>query len=128
MVALDADFIIDLLSNKEKAVEKAGEIEASGERKTATPVTIAEVMEGAHYLGGKYLDKAMELLSALEILSFDFEAANEAGRIGAELAKEGKQIGIADLMIAGVVKRHNEVLITRDEHFTRVRGLRVERY
>ncbi len=128
MVALDTDFLIDLLNHEESAVEKAGKIETEGERKTVTPVTLAEILEGAHYLGGKYLDNAIELVKSLELLTFDFEAANEAGRIGAELSKEGKQIGIADMMIAGIVKRHSEILLTRDEHFTRVKGLRIERH
>ena len=128
MVVLETDFLIDLLKGEEYAVTKAREIDESGEPKFVTPVSATEFLIGAHYIGGKYLKAAMELLSSLEILEFDLEACYVAGEIGATLAKEGKHIGVADTMIAGMVKRHGEKLLTRDEHYSRVKGLVVERY
>lgn len=97
-------------------------------KKATTPISAAELLEGAYYIQGKYLAAAKELLQSLEILEFDLEAADRAGEIGAELAKKGRQIGIADTMIAGIVKRHGERLITRDRHYQEVRGLIIESY
>lgn len=128
MAVLETDFLIDLLRGEGDAVARSKEIEEKGERKTTTPISAAELLEGAYYVQGKYLVAAKELLRSLEILEFDLEAADRAGEIGAELAKKGEQIGTADTMIAGIVKRHGERLVTRDEHYWAVRGLTVERY
>ena len=128
MVVLETDFLIDLLRGEEHAVEKSKEIEQKGEKKATTPISAAELLEGAYYTQGKYLVAAKELLQSLEILDFDLEAADRSGEIGAELAKKGRQIGIADTMIAGIVKRYGERLVTRDEHYQEVRGLTLERY
>ncbi len=128
MAVLETDFLIDLLRGEEHAVEKSKEIEERGERKATTSISAAELLEGAYYIQEKYLVAAKELLHSLELLEFDLEAADRSGEIGAELTKKGRQIGIADTMIAGIVKRHGERLITRDEHYWKVRGLTVERY
>jgi len=128
MAVLETDFLIDLLRGDEHALEKAREIEAKGERKATTPISAAELLEGAYYVQGKHLAAAKDLLKNLEILEFDLEAADRAGEIGAELIRKGRQIGVADTMIAGIVKRHGERLITRGRHYWEVRGLMVERY
>lgn len=128
MVVLETDFLIDLLKGRDYAVLKAKSLDESGEGKYVTPVSATELLEGAHYAGGKYLMGALSLLSSIEILDFDLEACDTAGEIGAALAREGKQIGIADTMIAGIVKRHKKRLLTKDEHYTRIKGLVVERY
>jgi predicted nucleic acid-binding protein len=129
MVVFETDFLIDLLRGEDHAVDKAREIEDRGERKATTPISATELLEGAYYVGGQHhLIAARDLLQNLEILEFDLEAADRAGEIGAELAREGRPIGIADTMIAGIVKRHGERLITRDDHYREVRGLVVERY
>ncbi|MEE8403456.1 MAG: PIN domain-containing protein [Candidatus Hydrothermarchaeaceae archaeon] len=128
MAVLETDFLIDLLKGRDYAVLKAKSLDASGESKYVTPVSATELLEGAHYTGEKYLTAALGLLSSVEILDFDLDACDTAGEIGATLAKEGKQIGIADTMIAGIVKRHKKRLLTKDEHYTRVKGLVIERY
>lgn len=128
MVVLETDFLIDLLEGKEYAAQKAREIDETGESKYVTPVSAAEFLEGAHYIGGEYLTSALSLISSLEILDFDLEACDTAGEIGANLAKEGNPIGIADTMIAGIVKRHKKRLLTKDKHYMRVRGLMIEKY
>lgn len=128
MVVLETDFLIDLLKGRNYAVLKAKSLDASKESKYVTPVSATELLEGAHYAGGKHLMEALSLLSSVEILDFDLEACDTAGEIGAALAREGKQIGIADTMIAGIVKRHKKRLLTKDPHYARIRGLVVERY
>lgn len=128
MVVLETDFLIDLLKGRDYAVLKAKSFDESGEDKYVTPVSATELLEGAHYAGGKYLRATLELLSSIEILDFDLVACDMAGEIGANLAKEGKQIGIADTMIAGIVKRHKKRLLTKDGHYMRVKGLVIERY
>jgi tRNA(fMet)-specific endonuclease VapC len=45
------------------------------------------------------------------------------------LKKEGKLINDADILIAGIVKAYNAVLVTNnEEHFARVEGLKIENW
>lgn len=128
MAAFDSTFLIDFLRRRSHAVEKMAALEGDGEDLAVTHVSAMEVLAGASPLGGRRLDEAMRLLGSLELLPFDLPAALAAARVDAELAAAGKPIGIADTLIAGIVLRHGERLLTRDQGFARVRGLRVERY
>ncbi len=64
------------------------------------------------------------LLEALQTLSLDEAAADQAARIRRSLAREGEGIGMADSLIAGIVLANGASLLTRNrQHFARVEGL-----
>ncbi len=128
MASLDSTFLIDLLRRVSPAVEHLDRLEASREPRFITPPAAAEVMVGAHLLGGQSLRVAEELLATLQWLEFDPESSRLAGRIGAELIARGEPLGAADLFIAATSLRHRQRLITRDRGFARVPGLQVETY
>ncbi len=128
MVSLDATFLIDLLDGTAEAVEKAEELDSSDEPLEVTPPSAAEVLTGAYFAGGEYLSRTRELLRGLDLLDFDGDACEEAGRIGADLMKRGQTIGWMDLLIAAVSKRHGRHLLTRDLDFSRIPGLVIESY
>ena len=66
-------------------------------------------------------------LSAIAILNFDSLAAEEYGRVRAELEKKGTPIGPMDTLIAGHAKSEGLILVTNNtREFMRVRGLQVE--
>ena len=71
---------------------------------------------------------AMSLfLSPITILQFDEYAAEEYGRIKAELEKKGTPIGPMDTLIAGHAKSRGLILVTNNtREFNRVVGLTVE--
>lgn len=61
------------------------------------------------------------LLKALPTLPLDAAAADEAAAVRRELESRGEGIGMADSLIAGIVRLHNRVLLTRNrQHFERV--------
>lgn len=128
MACLETSFLVDLLNGDPAAVERAKALQASGEPRYVTAPAAAEVLIGAHFIGGRELTKAQELLASLILLDFDLRACEEAGRIGADLAERGETIGAADLFIAAITRRHGQRLLTRDRAFARVRGLVVESY
>jgi len=128
LVSLETTFLIDLLKKDPAAVARAQALEASGEPKCVTPPAIAEILIGAHMRGGRAPDRARELLASLVLLSFDREACEEAGRLGAQLIAHGEELSTPDLFIAAITKRHGERLLTRDQSFGRIRGLTVETY
>ncbi len=128
LVSLDSSFLIDLLSGEPSAVTKAADLDRRGEPKRITPAAAAEVLAGAYYVGGAYLDRTRTLIDALPLLPFDRAGCHEAARLGAELARRGHPLGKADLYVAAVTVRHGERLLTRDRAFSAVPGLIVESY
>jgi predicted nucleic acid-binding protein len=128
MASLDSTFLIDLLRRVPSAVAHLDRLEAAHEPRFVTPPAAAEVMVGAHGIGGKSLHVAEELIASLPWLEFDRESCRLAGRIEAELIARGEPMSASDLFIAAVSLRHEQRLVTRDRGFARVPGLRVETY
>ncbi|MDD6292722.1 MAG: type II toxin-antitoxin system VapC family toxin [Eubacteriales bacterium] len=94
-------------------------------------VTYAELVHGVEK------SKAVErnrlaltiLLSNIEILDFDMKAAEEYGRIRADLEKKGTPIGPLDMMIAGHAKSLGYTIVTNNVgEFKRVEGLQHENW
>jgi predicted nucleic acid-binding protein len=125
---LDSCFLVDLLAADPAAVKKAAELEASGERLSIAAPAATEVLMGAHFRGGVYLRKALELLGGLDLLPADSPVVGDAGELGAELMRRGVRAGAVDLLIAASARVHRKVLLTRDTAFIRVPGLAVETY
>ena len=66
-------------------------------------------------------------LSAISILPFDHYAAEEYGKVRADLEKKGMPIGPMDLLIAGHARSEGLILVTNNtREFLRVEGLEVE--
>lgn len=69
------------------------------------------------------------LLSNIEILNFDVNAAESYGKIRADLEKQGTSIGPLDMMIAGHAKSLNYTVVTNNtKEFNRVPGLKIENW
>lgn len=69
------------------------------------------------------------LLSNIEILDFDSKAADEYGRIRADLEKKGTPIGPLDMMIAGHAKSLNYTVVTNNVgEFRRVADLKIDNW
>jgi len=67
-----------------------------------------------------------EFLLRVEVMPWNSEAAQHYARIRAALEKEGEPMGNLDLMIAAQAVAAEVVLVTHDQVFRRVRGLKVE--
>lgn len=66
-------------------------------------------------------------LSSLTILPFTSVAAEEYGKVRAELEKEGTPIGPMDTLIAGHARSENLILVTNNtREFCRVQHLDIE--
>ena len=92
-------------------------------------ITYAELRHGAEKSMAVERNRiAMSLfLSPITILQFDQHAAEEYGRIKAELEKKGTPIGPMDTLIAGHAKSRGLILVTNNtREFNRVVGLTVE--
>lgn len=69
------------------------------------------------------------MLSNIEIIAFDMEAAECYGKIRAELESQSNQIGALDMLIASIAKAHNYTLVTNNvKEFSRIKGLKIENW
>ena len=66
-------------------------------------------------------------LSAIAILPFDYSAAEEYGKVRADLERRGTPIGPMDMLIAGHARAERLILVTNNtREFFRVEDLTVE--
>ncbi|MDY6329134.1 MAG: type II toxin-antitoxin system VapC family toxin [Lachnospiraceae bacterium] len=127
---LDTNICIYLIKHKPPQVfEKLQE--HNPDEICISSVTYAELVHGVEK------SKAVErnrlaltiLLANIEILDFDMKAAEEYGRIRADLEKKGTPIGPLDMMIAGHAKSLGYTVVTNNVgEFKRVEGLQYENW
>lgn len=92
-------------------------------------VTYAELMHGVEKSRAVEKNRiAISLfLSPITVLEFHAPAAEEYGKIRAQLERKGTPIGPMDLLIAGHARSEGLILVTNNtREFERVEGLTVE--
>jgi predicted nucleic acid-binding protein len=127
LVTLDTDILVSLLKGASDAVDKIRLLQENGDRISTTMINAYELLKGAYISSSaeENLVRVSEVISNLRILELSLGAAEEAGRIYQELSDKGKLVGEFDILIAGIVKFHDEALVTRDSHFKSIRGMRI---
>jgi len=122
VTVLDTNFLIDILRNKHNPEATLDMIEYP---KTTT-INVFELYFGAERSVKKKegISNINSLIKSLEVLEFDMPAAIKTANIHAKLKNSGITLEIEDLFIAGIVIANNEELLTRDDHFSRIPGLR----
>jgi tRNA(fMet)-specific endonuclease VapC len=124
MVA-DTDVLIDFLEDRAPVAGRIALELERGDLRTTT-VTRFELLAGART--PQQLRIVGELLAALPCLPLDDPSADAAAVIRRELERAGVGIGMADSLIAGIVRTSQGVLLTRNrQHFERVPGLSLGR-
>lgn len=92
-------------------------------------ITYAELMHGVEKSQAREKNRMAIILflSAISILEFDSYAAEEYGRVRAELERKGMPIGPMDMLIAGHARAEGLILVTNNtREFLRVENLEVE--
>ncbi len=121
MIVVDTDVLIDALRGREPSAGRVAEGLESGSLAT-TAVTVFELLSGAR---NQKQRRAIEaLLDALPILPLDQAAGEMAASLRQDLEAEGRGIGMADYLIAGVCISRFASLLTRNrKHFERIGSL-----
>ena len=117
MIVADTDVLIDFLRGHGAAKRVTLELK----RGLATTVVSAfELWAGS--IGSAKREKAVTvLLDALEIIALDASAAKEAATLRHSLQKEGRTMGMADSLIAGICIDRSAILLTRNKkHFENI--------
>lgn len=94
-------------------------------------VTYAELVHGVEKSAAIEKNRlALSLLLAnIEILDFDINAADQYGKVRADLEKKGTPIGPLDSMIAGHALSEGCTIVTNNaSEFSRVKGLKIENW
>ena len=120
MIVADTDVLIDFLSDTGLAERVALELETGA--LATTVVTRFELLSGAQTQRQQKIAK--ELLNGMATLPLDQAAADDAAAVRRALESRGQGIGMADSLIAGIVRLNGGILLTRNvKHFDRVEGL-----
>jgi tRNA(fMet)-specific endonuclease VapC len=125
---LDTNTVVSLLRDKPPQVrERYRRAESSGDHLAVPSVVLFELWYGVEKSSHiqENTERLRVLLSgALELLAFDDDDAETAGRVRATLERSGTPIGAYDLLIAGQALRRGFTLVTANtSEFSRVRGL-----
>lgn len=120
--------MIDLFQGDVAAHALSIELDSSGEPVSTAAPALAEFMLGANAAGGKYLTRAVEFASNIDIIPVDRETAMIAARIGAALIEKGQRTGIVDALIGAASIQNNAILVTRDKAFSNIVGLALQYY
>lgn len=95
----------------------------------APTVALYETFIGAVRVHGEPgLESVQIHLDWVEPIQLSLKGASEAALVEAELPQAGLMIGPLDTLIAGIVRNIGGTVVTRDDHFERVSGLKVVRY
>lgn len=121
MIVADTDVLIDFFNARGPHRDLLRASTTRGQL-MVTAITRFEVLSGAR--SAKAQSTVLDFLRPLRTLPLDHLAADEAASIRRTLELQGLPIGLADSLIAGIVRLHGYPLLTRNrKHFERVDGL-----
>lgn len=130
MLVLDTTILIDALRRNRAALRKIAEIEAFEETVCTTQVNVLELFKGA-YLSARSdegVKKIRKLLEAFVILCIDEDTYECFAALSAQLKSRGKPTNDFDELIAAIAMTNDAAIVTMDEHFQHIPGLRVISY
>ena len=125
---LDTNACIEYLNTPLSGVRRRLEVTRHAEVCVCSIVQ-AELLYGAwrSVRPERTLAVVREFLAQFESVPFDDRAANEYGRMRAELATQGTMIGPYDLLIAATAVSRKLIVVTHNEReFSRIAGLHTE--
>jgi predicted nucleic acid-binding protein len=127
LTILDTDILVALLKGSQDATGKIRSLEEQGNRISTTIITAYELLKGAQisHNAQENLTKVRGLLSNLLILELSYNTCEEASEIYGELRKTGSMIGEFDILIGAITRACDETLLTRDDHFELIRGVKI---
>ena len=136
MYLLDTDYVISLVRGDEGAMNLAKRIEEELAYRAISIVTVHEYLLGIYFSYWRNEKKLEEMLERAEselmrfdIIPYDYKIARKTAEIMAYLRREGKIIGLADVIIAATALVNELKLVTRNtEHFSRIPGLKIITY
>ncbi len=130
MACLETTFLVDLVRGKKEVKLFKEELDKSESRLCMTAPSVMELWAGMFLAKSSAAEKqhVNDLIESLEVLPLDAKSAKEAGEMESELIQKGVRLETEDLMIAAIARVHGEKLVTRDQHYARIPGLKLLKY
>jgi len=130
MIFLDTDIISYYFEANIKVKEKILEIIDKNENICTTVINIYEILKGFKWKNNKKKEyQFKEFLEDVVIFTIDDDVTNIASDLYADLRKNGKTIGDADILIAAIVMRNKGTLISNNiKHYEGIKGLKLENW
>lgn len=125
---LDTNICIYTIKHKPETVVK-NFLKRAPDEMCISAITYAELMYGVEKSQAVEKNRVAitMFLSSISILKFDSHAAEEYGKVRADLERKGTPIGAMDMLIAGHARSEGLILVTNNtREFLRVENLEVE--
>lgn len=106
---LDTSVIIDALNQKRGRWQLLGSLVEAGDTLACSVITLTEIYAGVR---PKELALTEQFLDGMEHYQLDSRLARDAGLLKNEWARQGRTLGVVDLIIAATALAHNLVLMT----------------
>ena len=117
----DTDVLIDFLAGAEPVKSQLVALVGGGGLITSV-ISSFELLSGAR--SGPAGEKVRKLVATLPVMPLQPADAERAAQVRRTLDSQGRSIGMADSLIAGIALQHDLALFTRNrKHFERVEGL-----
>ena len=125
-IIFDTDIYSEIIKGKnQNIVNKAITYRITFGYYTISTITVMEILKGFRKIDHEdYIQRFLNSLISVELLTLDLQSSELAGRIYADLDRIGQTIGRADPMIAAIALSHNLTLITGNtSHYQRIQSL-----
>jgi len=122
---LDTNAVIGVLKGNEGLIAKLKQHQPTDFGMSS--IVSHELAFGAY--NSQRVDQNLQIVASLQfdVLEFSKSDAHAAGKIRADLKKQGTPIGPCDVLIAGQAVARSLILVTNNmKEFKRVQGLKVE--
>jgi tRNA(fMet)-specific endonuclease VapC len=115
MIFLDTNILSYYFNGNIKVKDKIIESLGKEEKICLTAINVYEILKGFRWRKNKRKEELFDgFLTKVMIFTVDDEVINIASDIYANLRKNGKTIGDADILIAAIVIRNSGILITNN--------------
>ncbi len=123
-VLLDTNIVIEVFDGNKDIADKLNDL---------SEFYLPSIVLGELYIGinrvinkAKHLKKLNDFLKLCIVLDVNNLTAKQYGKIIAALYKKGNPLPTNDVWIAAIALQHNLTLITRDNHFNEITGLKIK--
>ena len=125
---LDTNIITAIIKGNTKVKQKAQKLIIEGKGIFINAVSYYEIKRGLLAINATSQLKRFELLcKSYNLLLFNnLEIFDIASEIYAYLKSKGQLIGDADILIASIVLYEDFILVSHDDHYNRIEGLKLE--